>query len=57
MSEQRKPTTTAFVLGAWLIVGVPFSWGLYNSWLNIRKLFNPPPAATAPAPVQTPAAK
>ena len=46
MSELKK-TSPALIAVAWLLVGVPFSWGVYKSALNAVKLFQP--AATAPA--------
>jgi hypothetical protein len=34
---------------AWLLVGLPLGWGVYNTLLGAMKLFANPPAAAAPA--------
>ncbi len=44
-----RPSSTALIALAWIIVGVPLGWGVYKSALNAVKLFQPQPAATAPA--------
>ncbi|HZI58435.1 MAG TPA: hypothetical protein VFF39_16765 [Verrucomicrobiae bacterium] len=52
--EQVKKTPVALVALAWLLIGIPWGWGVVQLWKNAQKLFvAPPPAATAPA---TPAA-
>lgn len=48
MPENTK-SSPAMILFAWLLVGVPLGWGVYNTALNSQKLFQSPPAATAPA--------
>ena len=48
MTETTK-TPVALIAVAWLIVGVPAAWGVYNTVLNARKLFTAPPAPMAPA--------
>jgi hypothetical protein len=48
MSE-AKTTPAALIVLAWIIVGIPATWGIYNTVLNARKLFIAAPAATAPA--------
>lgn len=48
MEETRK-SSPAMIAIAWIIVGVPLGWGVYKSALNAVKLFQPQPAATAPA--------
>jgi hypothetical protein len=48
--DQIKKTPVALVALAWLLVGIPWGWGVTELWKNARKLFqSPPPAATAPA--------
>ena len=47
--EQTKNSSPAMIAIAWIIVGVPLGWGVYKSALNAVKLFQPQPAATAPA--------
>jgi hypothetical protein len=48
--EQYKKTPVALVIMAWLLVGIPWGWGVAQLWKNAQKLFqSPPPAATAPA--------
>jgi len=49
MVDQVKKTPAVLVLGAWLFVGVPWGWGVVQLWKNASKLFQSPPAATAPA--------
>jgi hypothetical protein len=55
--DSVKKTPVALVALAWLLIGVPWGWGVAELWKNARKLFqSPPPAATAPAstaPVNT----
>lgn len=34
-----KKTPAALILFAWLLVGVPAGWGVYNTVLNAKKLF------------------
>jgi hypothetical protein len=48
MEEVRK-SSPAMIALAWILVGVPLGWGVYKSALNAVKLFQPQPAATAPA--------
>jgi hypothetical protein len=43
-----KKTPATLILFAWLVVGIPAGWGVYNTVLNAKKLF-----ATSP-PAQTP---
>jgi len=52
-SSNVKKTPAIAILAAWLIVGVPATWGIYNTALNAKKLFTPAPAASRSA---TPAA-
>jgi hypothetical protein len=47
--EDHKASSPALIALAWIIVGVPLAWGVYRSSLNAVKLFQPQPAATAPA--------
>ena len=47
--EATKKSSPAMIAIAWIIVGVPLGWGVYKSALNAVKLFQPQPAATAPA--------
>jgi hypothetical protein len=46
---ETKSSSPALIALAWIIVGVPLGWGVYKSALNAVKLFQPQPAATAPA--------
>jgi len=56
MEGQIKKTPVVLVLGAWLFVGIPWGWGVVQLWKNASKLFQPPPAATAPVAPANPAA-
>ena len=44
MSE-AKTTSPLLIVAAWLIVGIPAAWGVYNTALNAKKLFAAPPPA------------
>lgn len=46
---EAKGSSPALIAAAWIIVGVPLAWGVYKSAMNAAKLFQPQPAATAPA--------
>jgi hypothetical protein len=48
MSENTTKSSPLMILAAWVLVGVPLTWGVYNTLLNSMKLFQAPPA-TAPA--------
>ena len=41
MSESIKKSSAVAILFAWLLVGVPLAWGVYNTILNSMKLFHP----------------
>jgi hypothetical protein len=47
MSEDAKKSSGAMILLAWVLVGVPLTWGVYNTLLNSMKLFQAPAASTA----------
>lgn len=47
--EQVRKTPVALIALAWLFVGLPWAWGVDQLWKNAQKLFQSPPAATAPA--------
>ena len=49
MAEQKE-TSVALILLAWLVVGMPAAWGVYNTVLNARKLFTAPVAARTAGP-------
>jgi hypothetical protein len=54
MEDRIKRTPVVLVVLAWLFVGLPWTWGVTQLWKNARKLFQSPPAATAPvAPAKT----
>lgn len=46
----QTSTKTPMIVLAWLLVGVPLGWGVYNTLLNSMKIFQSAPAASAPAP-------
>jgi hypothetical protein len=48
---EARTTSPLLILAAWLIVGIPAAWGVYNTALNAKKLF----VAPLPAATQTPA--
>ena len=47
MAEYVKKSSTGLILLAWLLVGVPLGWGVYNTLLSSMKLFQ---AASVTAP-------
>jgi hypothetical protein len=50
MAENETKSSAGMILFAWLLVGTPLGWGVYNTVLNSQKLFQSTPApATAPA--------
>jgi hypothetical protein len=46
--EQVRKTPAARIALAWLLVGLPWAWGVEQLWINAQKLFQSPPPATAP---------
>jgi hypothetical protein len=46
MPENVKKTSAATILLAWLLVGVPLGWGVYNTLLSSMKLFQAPAITT-----------
>jgi hypothetical protein len=50
MTENKTKSSAATILLAWVLVGVPLTWGVYNTLLNSMRLFQVPAApASAPA--------
>jgi uncharacterized protein HemX len=51
-NRSGKPSSSALVAVAWLVVSLPLAWGIYNTGLNAAKLFTHlhQPAAAAPGP-------
>jgi hypothetical protein len=50
MSGELRKSSAGLILLAWLVVGIPLGWGVYNTLLNSMKLFQAAPAgAAAPA--------
>jgi hypothetical protein len=49
MTENVKKSPAAAILLAWLLVGIPLGWGIYNTVLNSLKLFQGAPAAAPTA--------
>jgi hypothetical protein len=48
MSESPKKSSPALILIAWILVGLPLGWGIYNTLLSSMKLFQSPQAAATP---------
>ena len=44
MPEKVSNSSAAAILLAWMLVGIPLGWGVYNTVLNSLKLFQPAPA-------------
>lgn len=50
MAESAKQSSSAMILFAWLLVGLPLGWGVYNTLLSSQKLFQgTQPQTTVPA--------
>jgi hypothetical protein len=49
MSKNGKKSSAAMILFAWLVVGIPLGWGVYNTLLNSMKLFQTQSRQPAPA--------
>lgn len=50
MTENTTKSSAGAILLAWVLVGVPLTWGVYNTLLNSMRLFQAPAApASAPA--------
>jgi len=50
VEENAKKSSAAMILLAWVLVGVPLAWGVYNTMLNSMKLFQAPATpVSAPA--------
>jgi hypothetical protein len=45
MTGNTKKSSATAILFAWLLVGVPLGWGIYNTILGSMKLSTTPPAA------------
>ena len=52
--DNVKKTPVVLIALAWLFVGLPWAWGVQQLWKNAQKLFEAPPAATAPATAPAP---
>lgn len=39
MAENNRKSSKFSILLAWLLVGVPLGWGVYNTLLSSMKLF------------------
>jgi hypothetical protein len=50
MAENGQKSSPLIVLLAWLLVGIPLGWGVYNTVLNSAKLFQAPPTPSSAAP-------
>jgi hypothetical protein len=49
MAENTRKSSAAMILFAWILVGVPLGWGIYNTVLNSEPLFNAPPTIIVPS--------
>jgi hypothetical protein len=50
MAENIKKSPGVLILVAWLIVGIPLGWGVYNTVLSSMKLFQATATPTAAPP-------
>jgi hypothetical protein len=57
MAESAKKFSPLLILLAWIFVGIPLTWGVYNTVRNSLKLFqspaSPPAAHARNNPVKT----
>lgn len=49
----EKKSSPVLILLAWAFVGLPLSWGVYNTVLNSMKLFQAQPATLQPPSAPT----
>ena len=49
MADTIKKSSVGMIVLAWLIVGVPLGWGVYNTLLSSMKLFQATTVATPTA--------
>jgi hypothetical protein len=47
MTENVKKSPATAILVAWLLVGLPLGWGVYNTLLSSMKLFQAASTITA----------
>jgi hypothetical protein len=54
MADNEKKSPAGMILLAWLLVGIPLGWGVYNTLLSSMKLFQstPVPAAAPASPTK-----
>jgi hypothetical protein len=50
VEDRRNNSPIVLILLAWLVVGVPFAWGVYNTLLSSMKLFRPGQTQTQVSP-------
>jgi hypothetical protein len=50
MGENKKRSSMVLIFLAWLVVGVPFAWGVYHTLLNSMELFQPVQTQTHEGP-------
>jgi hypothetical protein len=48
MAENVKKSPVIAIVVAWLLVGIPLGWGVYNTLMSSMKLFQ---STTAPAAI------
>jgi hypothetical protein len=53
MTEGAKKSSAGVILLAWLVVGIPLGWGVYNTLLSSMKLFQAAPATTGASAAPT----
>jgi len=46
VGERKKKSSMVLIFLAWLVVGLPFAWGVYHTLLNSMELFQPPQTQT-----------
>jgi hypothetical protein len=46
MAESTKKSSAGMILFAWLLVGAPLGWGVYNTLINSMKLFHLAPTTS-----------
>ena len=43
MAEDTSKSSPIMIAAAWLVVGIPLAWGIYNTLLNAVHLFQAVP--------------
>jgi hypothetical protein len=57
LNHQTKKSSPALIFLAWVVVGIPAGWGIYNTVRSSVKLFTETNSSLSGAPIAAPAQK